>query len=162
VNGIDAPAIERAIGKLRLAKGQGGRGLSVKTVGKVLTTMSRIFKFGIRNKCGIQTDPTKLIEKVKETSGEQTETGERLNILHEVTEREVLTPEETKRVILAAKPGLYRTIIQTAIYTGGRISELLALRWQDVKLDRGAIEIRRSVSTARVKGETAQEKHRWF
>src|SRR5262245_27056459 len=124
--------------------------------------MSRIFKFGIRNKCGIQTDPTKLIEKVKENSGEQTESGVRLNILHEVTEREVLTPEETKRVILAAKPGLYRTIIQTAIYTGGRISELLALRWQDVKLDRGAIEIRRSVSTARVKGETAQEKHRWF
>jgi integrase len=162
VNGIDAAAIERAIGKLRLSKKQGGRGLSVKTVAKVLTTMSRILKFGIRNRCGIQTDPTKLIEKVKENSGEQTETGERLNVLHEVTQQEVLTPEEAKRVILAAKPGLYRTIIQTAIYTGARISELLALRWQDVKLERGVIEIRRSVSTARVKGEIAQEKHRWF
>jgi integrase len=162
VNDIDARAIEKAIGKLRLAKGQGGRGLSVKTVGKVLTTMSRIFKFGIRNKCGIQTDPTKLIEKVKENSGEQTETGERLNVLHKVTEKEVLTPEEARRVILAAKPRLYRAIIQTAIYTGARISELLALRWQDVKFDRGVIEIRRTVSTARVKGETAQEKHRWF
>jgi integrase len=162
VNEIDATAIEKAIGKMRLPKEQGGRGLSVKTVGKVLTTMSRIFKFGIRNKCGIQTDPVKLIEKVKENSGEQTETGERLNILHEVTEKEVLTPEEAKRVILAAKPGLYRTVIQTSVYTGARISELLALRWQDVKLDRGVIEIRQSVSTARVKGETAQEKHRWF
>jgi integrase len=162
VNDIDAPVIERAIGKLRLPKEQAGRGLSVKTVGKVLTTMSRIFKFGIRNKCGIQTDPTKLIEKVKENSGEQTETGERLNILHEVTEKEVLTPEEAKRVILAAKPGLYRIIIQTAIYTGARISELLALHWQDMKLDRSVIEIRRSVSTAKVKGETTQEKHRWF
>jgi Phage integrase family len=140
VNDIDASAIERAIGKMRLPKEQGGRGLSVKTVGKVLTTMSRIFKFGIRNKCGIQTDPVKLIEKVKENSGEQTETGERLNILHEVTEKEVLTPEEAKRVILAAEPGLYRTIIQTAIYTGARISELLALRWQDVKLDRSVAD----------------------
>jgi len=112
VNEIDAAAIEKGIGKLRLLKEQGGRGLSVKTVGKVLTTMSRIFKFGIRNKCGIQTDPTKLIEKVKENSGEQSETGERLyTVLHEVTEKEVLMPEETKRVILAAKPGLYRTII---------------------------------------------------
>jgi len=112
VNEIDAAAIEKGIGKLRLPKEQGGRGLSVKTVGKVLTTMSRIFKFGIRNKCGIQTDPTKLIEKVKENSGEQSETGERLyTVLHEVTEKEVLMPEETKRVILAAKPGLYRTII---------------------------------------------------
>jgi integrase len=162
VNDIDATAIERAIGKLRLAKDQGGRGLSIKTVGKVLTTMSRIFKFGIRKKCGIQTDPVKLIEKVKENSGEQTETGERLNLLHEVTEKEVLTPEEAKRVILAARPGLYRTIIQTAIYTGARISELLALRWQNVNLDHAVIEIRRSVSTARVKGETAQERHRWF
>lgn len=163
VNEIDAAAIEKGIGKLRLPKEQGGRGLSVKTVGKVLTTMSRIFKFGIRNKCGIQTDPTKLIEKVKENSGEQSETGERLyTVLHEVTEKEVLMPEETKRVILAAKPGLYRTIIQTAVYTGARISELLALRWQNVKLDAAIIEIRRSVSTARVQGEMTQEKHRWF
>ena len=121
-NEIDAQAIEKAIGKWRLPKGQGGRGLSIRTVNKVLTTMSRIFKFGIRNKCGIQTDPVKLIEKVKETSGEQSETGERLYVgLHEVTEKEVLTPEEAKRVILAAKPGLYRTVIQTAIYTGARI-----------------------------------------
>ena len=65
-------------------------------------------------------------------------------------------------VILAAKPGLYRTIIQTAIYTGARISELLALGWQHVDLDRGVIEIRRTLSTARVKGETTLEKHRWF
>jgi hypothetical protein len=105
VNEIDAQAIEKAIGKWRLSKKpkeQGGRGLSVKTVGKVLTTMSRVFRFGIRNKCGIQTDPTKLIEKVKEDSGEQTETGQRLNaVLHKVTEKEVLTPEEVKRAILA-------------------------------------------------------------
>ena len=41
--------------------------------------------------------------------------------------------------MLAAKPGLYRTIIQTGIYTGGRISELLALRWADVNLDGGTL-----------------------
>jgi integrase len=162
-NEIDAQAIEKVIGKWRLAKGQGGRGLSIRTVNKVLTTMSRIFKFGIRNKCGTQTDPVKLIEKVKDSSGEQSETGERLYVgLHEVGEKEVLTPEEAKRVILAVKPGFYRTVIQTAIYTGARISEILALRWSDVQLDRGAIEIRRSVSTAKVKGETNPEKHRWF
>ena len=53
-------------------------------------------------------------------------------------------------------------VIQTAIYTGARISEILALRWSDVRLDHGVIQIRRSVSTAKVKGETNQEKHRWF
>lgn len=92
--------------------------------------MSRIFKFGIRNKCGVETDPTKLIERVKESSGEQTETGEALYTgIHEVTEKEVLSPQEAKQVVLAAQPGLYRTIIQTALFTGARISELLALKW---------------------------------
>jgi len=104
-----------------------------------------------------------VIERTKEQSGEQSETGEQLYTgLHEVTEREVLTPEEAKRVILAAKPGLNRTVIQTAIYIGARISEILALRWSDVKLDSGLIEIRRSLSIARVQGETNQEKIRWF
>ena len=38
----------------------------------------------------------------------------------------------------------------------------LALRRADVNLDRGTIDFRRTVSTARVKGETSTEKHRWF
>ncbi len=163
VNEIDVQAIEQAMAKWRLSKEQGGRNLSARTVAKVRTTMSRIFKFGIRSQCGIQTDPTKLIEKAKESSGEQNETGDQLYArVHEVMEAEVLTPEEAKRVILAAKPGLYRTLVQTAIYTGARISEILALRWADVKLDNGMIGIRRSLSTARVKGEPNQEKVRWF
>jgi len=74
--------------------------------------MRRIFKFGIRNRCGVEVDPTELIERVKESSGEQTETGEALYTgLHEVTEKEVLTPQEAKQVVLAARPGVYRTII---------------------------------------------------
>jgi len=163
VNAIDARAIEHAIASWRLPKDQGGRGLSQRTVAKVLTTMSRIFKFGIRNRCGNDTDPTKLIERVKETSGEQSETGEVLySGLHEVGEKEVLTPQEVKQVVLAAEPGFYRTIIQAAIYTGARIGELLALRWADVNLDRAIVSIRRTVSTAKVKGETTAEKHRWF
>jgi integrase len=125
--------------------------------------MSRIFRFGISNKRGIQADPTKFIERAKESSGEQSETGEQLYTgLHEVTERECLTPEEAKRVILAAAPGRIRMIIQTGIFTGARVSELLALRWQDVNLDDAMINIRRSMSIAKVKGEPTQEKVRWF
>ena len=114
-NEIDAQAIERAIGQWRLPKAQGGRALSARTVSKVLTTMSRILRFGIANraKYGVQTDYTKVIERQKENSGEQTETGEALHTgLHEVTDNEVLTPEEARRVILATKPGLYRSVIQ--------------------------------------------------
>ena len=164
-NEIDAQAIERMIAKLQRPKEKGGRGLSTRTVGKVLTTASRVFRFGMANKktTGIQFNPVKLIEKTKDDSGEQTEAGDKLNSgLHEVTDKEVLTPQEVKQVILAAEPGFYRSILQTAIYTGARIGELLALRWADVDLDRSVIKIRRTVSTAKVKGDLNPERHRWF
>jgi hypothetical protein len=75
INEIDARAIERAIGEMRLEKKEGGHGLSQRTVNKVKTTMSRIFKSGIAKGKGIQVDPVRLIEKTKEDSGEQTETA---------------------------------------------------------------------------------------
>ena len=55
----------------------GGCGLSTRTVGKVLTMMSRIFRYGIANRkrTGVTTDYTKIIEKVKDNSGEQTRNG---------------------------------------------------------------------------------------
>ena len=42
----------------------------------------------------------------------------------------------------------------------GIIDERIA--WQDVQLDRSIIEIRRSLSIAKVKGETNQDRFRWF
>jgi integrase len=109
----------------------------------------------------VSQNPVDVLESNKDESGEQTEVGERLKDDQEVTERDVLTPEESKRLILAAEPGLYRTIITTALYSGARHSELLALRWVDVNLDAKVIHIRRTLSTARVKGEVA-DKFRWF
>jgi hypothetical protein len=102
-------------GSLALAE-RAGRPRAPRTIAKVRTTMSRIFRFGIKNRRGNEIDPTKLIETVKETSGEQSETGEALYTgEHKVTEKEVLIPQEAKQIVLAAKPGLYRTIIQTAM-----------------------------------------------
>jgi len=110
VTSIDAQAIERAIATWCLPKEQGGRGLSQRTVAKVLTTMRRIFKFGIRNRCGVEVDPTNGLRKARASRPKQGRqalyTG-----LHEVTEKEVLTPQEAKQVVLAARPGVYRTII---------------------------------------------------
>ena len=51
---------------------------------------------------------------------------------------------------------------QRKMVAAGYRSELLALRWENVNLGRGIIEIRCSMSTAKVKGEAAQEKVRWF
>lgn len=160
-NEIGAEAVERALAKWQQAKADGGHGLSPHTASKILTTMTRIFKSGIKSKF-LTCDPVSLVERVKTDSGEQSEAGERLRADREISERDVLTPEEAKRLVLAAKPGLYRTIIQTAIFTGARHGELLALRWSDVKTDAGLIEIRRNISMAHVRGEANQEKYRWF
>ena len=138
VNGIDAAAIETAMAQWRLPKDQGGRALGAKTWRKVLTTAARIFKYGMRNERGVHVKPVALIEKTKESSGEQIENVGGANTgLHEVTEREMLTPKESKAVILATAPGVYRTMVARAIHTGARISERLALRWSDLQLDKG-------------------------
>jgi integrase len=169
---VDVTAVQRMIAKLHMAEKAGGRELSPRTVAKVKTTASRIFRFGMakRKKTGIQVNPITLLEKTKDSSGEQSEDGVRLHVgLHEVTEKEVLTPQEVKEVLLAAEPGFYRTIIATAIYSGARISELLALPWSNIDFEQSVIKIRRTLSTARVKpieGEdkkaTKEERIRWF
>ena len=166
-------AFAKAMAVWRLLKVNGGRGLGGKTCGKIRTTASRIFRYAMANQLGVKIDPTKLMEPEKVSSGEQVIAGEQVTgkplpgsskskSLHKVTEQEVLAPKETKALILATTPGLYRTLIMTALYIGARISELLALKWSDVDLDKRVITIRRSLSTARVKGELNQEKWRWF
>ena len=169
VNTIGAAEFGAAMAQWQLPKAEGGRALSSKTCIKIRTTASRIFRYGMANKTGIEEDPTKLMETQKLSSGELVETkgveaadGDKRSLLHKVTEHEVLTPQEAKALILATTPGVYRTIIMTAVFSGARISELLALRWSDLQLDKGVINIPRSLSTARVNGELNQEKWRWF
>ena len=45
------------------------------------------------------------------------------------------------RLLSAAKKSKYRDVFLTALYTGLRRSEVLALRWPDVDLDRGVIRV---------------------
>jgi len=166
-----------AFGQAMLPKAEGGRGLIRKTAGKIRTTASRIFRYAMANKLGVKEDPTKLMEAEKLFSGEQAKPGEqqqeaatklsiprsRNKLLHKVTEKEVLTPQETKAVILATPPGIYRVVVLTLVLVGVRISELLALLWSDLDLDKGIATIRRTLSTARVKGlPNDSERWRWF
>ncbi len=54
-------------------------------------------------------------------------------------------------VLQAAEGKQYATLIRFAIATGLRRGETLGLRWQDVDIDRGMLEVRQSVQY--VKGE---------
>lgn len=52
--------------------------------------------------------------------------------------------EEAGRVLAGAEEGIWRTMILTAMKTGLRLGELLALRWEDVDLVAGRLMVNRS------------------
>jgi integrase len=67
-----------------------------------------------------------------------------------------LTPEQARQLIDAAALDRYRALWITALGTGLRQGELLALRWEDLELDAGRLRVRYSL--ANVGGElTLQE-----
>lgn len=63
-----------------------------------------------------------------------------------------LNPEEISRVLDMSGDTIYHTFIYTAIYTGARRGELLALRWRDCDLGKGKIHICRSLHYSTGKG----------
>ena len=56
----------------------------------------------------------------------------------------VLQPDEIRALLDSATSDRYRVLIATAIFTGLRLMELLALRWQD--LDEGKIRVRHQLA----------------
>jgi integrase len=67
-----------------------------------------------------------------------------------------LTPEQAKKLIAASKADRYRGLWITALGTGLRQGELLALRWEDVDLEKRQLRVRYSL--ANVDGQlTLQE-----
>ncbi|MGA2979617.1 MAG: tyrosine-type recombinase/integrase [Terriglobales bacterium] len=61
-----------------------------------------------------------------------------------VKERAVIAPEKI-RALLNALPEPSRGLAQLLVFTGLRIGELLAVRWQDVDLERGVLRVTRTV-----------------
>jgi integrase len=62
----------------------------------------------------------------------------------------VLTSEEAKRLLLAAKGERFEALYVLAITTGIRQGELLGLKWDDVDLGEGILRVRRTVWKGRV------------
>lgn len=61
-----------------------------------------------------------------------------------VSEDEYLTFEETDRFLAAAAPE-WKVFLTTALKTGLRVGELLALKWQDIDLVAGHLIVRRTL-----------------
>jgi len=100
--------------------------LAPRTVNKTVTVLKLILKhaqiWGYINE-----NPARFVVRPRETKKEM----------------EHLDPREINKLLEAASPGYY-PLLATAVMTGARQGELLALRWCDVDLKRGVIFIRRS------------------
>jgi integrase len=60
-----------------------------------------------------------------------------------------LTPEQVKTLFEAAKGKRLEALYVLAVTTGLRQGELLGLKWEDVDLDAGTLQVRRTLTTAK-------------
>ena len=136
------------------------KGLAPKTVNKVLTTVAAVFKVAMKDRL-VKWNPAAEVERLQVGSAEVTaEHADRSDVA--VTEHDVLSPDEIKRLLDHATPGVGRALLFTAAATGARHDELLALSWDDVDFSGKRISIRRSLSWARVRGSTEPTKPRFY
>ncbi len=91
----------------------------------------------------IRENPVQYVSRVKQTR-------------HEM---DYLTPDEIRRLLEAASPD-YVPVFATAVLTGARQGELLALRWGDLDLERRVLFIRRTYSPQHGFNEPKSERGR--
>jgi integrase len=109
------------------------RGRAPRTIAGAVATLGSILRYSLRR--GYITDNPLL----------RLEAGERPRPARRP--RRALGQEEIARLLGACAPR-YRPLIVTALYTGMRISELLALTWADVDFEAGVIHVRAQLSRA--------------
>jgi integrase len=109
-------------------------GLSPWTVKRILAALSCVFTFASRRGY-IATHPFHRLER-----------DERPHALR--SDQRVLTRAELAH-LFAACPHRYRPLLATGAYTGMRLSEVLALSWQDVDFAAGVIHVRHQLARGR-------------
>ena len=106
------------------------------TVRNVLTTLSALYRWASGRRKLAATNPVRQLEK-HERPAVRKRRGR------------TLQPREITALIDSATTDRYRVLIATAIFTGLRLQELLALRWQDVDFDAGEVRVRYQLTRKR-------------
>jgi integrase len=109
-------------------------GLSPWTIKRILGALSCVFTFALRRGY-IATHPFHRLVR-----------DERPHPLR--SDQRVLTRSELTR-LFAACPRRYRPLLATGAYTGMRLSEVLALSWDDVDFAAGVIHVRQQLARGR-------------
>lgn len=131
-------------------------GLSPQTVNKILTTVTAIYKYANARDV-TDRNPAVVAERLRTTSGEIV-ASTAADESEEDSLGYVPAPEEAWRLIEKSAPGLFQAYFLTAVLTGARQEELLALGWSDVDFDGLTIKIRRAISWARTRSERGRVK----
>jgi integrase len=124
---ITAREIAGLIEQLRLA------GRSEASIAGALHTLNNVMRFALRN------------DWIAENPVGKLEHDERPRPVRRAPR--VLGQQEITALLTSCPPGL-RPPIATALYTGLRISELLALTWTDLDLAKGSLRVRAQLSRA--------------
>jgi integrase len=69
----------------------------------------------------------------------------------------VLSPEETKKLLAAARGEAIEGLVTLAVSTGVRLGEALGLQWHDVDLDRRQLRINKSLQRVSGQGQVLME-----
>ncbi len=152
LNKIDVDRIER-LRDLLLAtpipRSKKPRTLGAETVKKVLTTAGAVFKFAMNRKwCAA--NPAMVAERPEASEEITDEDGEvHRQSARAVTEDDILSADEIQKVLKHATEGLPYTLLLTAASTGARHNELLGLRWRDVDVEGGGVQIKRTLVWAK-------------
>jgi len=109
-------------------------GLSPWTIKRILGALSCVFTFALR-RGHIVTHPFDRLER-----------DERPHPLG--SDQRVLTATELAR-LFAACPRRYRPLLLTGAYTGMRLSEVLALGWDDIDFPAGVVHVRHQLARGR-------------
>jgi integrase len=117
-------------------------GYAAWTIRTVLTPLSRMLNYAVRRGL-IAANPVGGLDR-----SERPAVWER--------EQRILSRGEIVR-LLACAPVRYRMLLATAIFTGVRQGELLALTWSDIDIEGGVVKVRKALDR---KGRTVQLKTR--
>ncbi len=135
ISSLTVDDVAELIGELRAA------GRSPKTTANALATLQSVLRFA-RRRGWIVADPVELLEPDERPRPPRWSRGR------------VLGREEVARLLDCCPPG-GRLQVETALYTGLRISELLGLTWADIDFAAGLIRVRAQLSRAH-RGEPAR------
>lgn len=134
---ITYDVIEGHCRQLLSTGGKRGTGLSAKTVTDVLSVVRNIFKFAIKKGMNVPCD------------------GSAIQVKSNTKPMRILSKKEQERLCryVLSNPDPYNIGILLCLFTGVRVGELCALRWEDISFTEQTLHVSRTLQRVQNKSE---------